>query len=112
MGRLTFHFAGACVLCSRHPRPPTAIAPSPLCLTRRHVILRTRPHGAALRYPHLRSFNGGMDVFIDVGSKQIGVEILQQLTGASGDETLHFGDQVCGPPRDLPPRASRGPRFG
>ena len=47
------------------------------------------------------SFNGGLDVFIDVGNKQIGVECLRKLTGAKGGQTLHFGDQFNRTGNDL-----------
>ena len=38
-------------------------------------------------------FNGGMDVFVDLGSKQQGIEALQQFVAAEAHETVHFGDQ-------------------
>lgn len=47
------------------------------------------------------SFNGGLDVFIDVGNKQIGIEVMRRLVGAKGAETLHFGDQFTRTGNDL-----------
>ena len=40
------------------------------------------------------AFNGGSDVWVDVGNKLVGVHLLQQHLGAGGHETLHIGDQV------------------
>ncbi|KAJ3079818.1 hypothetical protein HK102_003493 [Quaeritorhiza haematococci] len=40
------------------------------------------------------AFNGGSDVWVDIGNKLIGVSILQSFLGAEGNETLHVGDQV------------------
>lgn len=50
------------------------------------------------------AFNGGNDVFVDVGSKQIGVEILQSLVRASPAETMHVGDQFLGTGNDIAAR--------
>lgn len=38
-------------------------------------------------------FNGGLDVFVDLGSKQHGITALQEYLGVSAAQTLHFGDQ-------------------
>ncbi|ODV91206.1 hypothetical protein CANCADRAFT_2922 [Tortispora caseinolytica NRRL Y-17796] len=41
-------------------------------------------------------FNGGQDVFVDIGDKRLGVKCLQRyLKGISGHETLHVGDQFA-----------------
>jgi IMP and pyridine-specific 5'-nucleotidase len=40
------------------------------------------------------AFNGGSDVWVDIGNKLIGVKILLEWFGLSGAETLHVGDQV------------------
>ncbi|CAG8590539.1 861_t:CDS:10, partial [Diversispora eburnea] len=40
------------------------------------------------------AFNGGCDVWVDIGNKLIGVQILQEYLGATPAETLHVGDQV------------------
>jgi len=39
------------------------------------------------------AFNGGNDVFVDVGNKRVGVQILQSYCGIKVEETLHIGDQ-------------------
>ncbi|CAG8807016.1 13018_t:CDS:2, partial [Dentiscutata erythropus] len=39
------------------------------------------------------AFNGGSDVWVDIGNKLIGVRILQNFLGATPAETLHVGDQ-------------------
>jgi IMP and pyridine-specific 5'-nucleotidase len=40
------------------------------------------------------AFNGGSDVWVDIGNKLIGVQLLQEYLQANGHETLHVGDQV------------------
>ncbi|KAJ1557425.1 IMP 5'-nucleotidase, partial [Nowakowskiella sp. JEL0078] len=40
------------------------------------------------------AFSGGRDVWVDVGNKLIGVELLQQFLHAKESETLHLGDQL------------------
>ena len=40
------------------------------------------------------AFNGGSDVWVDIGNKLIGVKLLQEYLKANGHETLHVGDQV------------------
>ncbi|KAI9189005.1 IMP 5'-nucleotidase [Blastocladiella emersonii ATCC 22665] len=39
------------------------------------------------------AFNGGNDVWVDIGNKLIGVRILNEYIGAKQAETLHVGDQ-------------------
>lgn len=39
------------------------------------------------------AFNGGNDVFVDVGNKRVGVQILQSFCDIKVEETLHIGDQ-------------------
>jgi len=39
------------------------------------------------------AFNGGNDVFVDVGNKRVGVQILQSFCDINVEETLHIGDQ-------------------
>jgi IMP and pyridine-specific 5'-nucleotidase len=40
------------------------------------------------------AFNGGNDVFVDIGDKSFGVKVCQQyFQGISGAKTLHVGDQ-------------------
>jgi IMP and pyridine-specific 5'-nucleotidase len=40
------------------------------------------------------AFNGGNDVFVDIGDKSFGVRACQQFfQGIAGSKTLHIGDQ-------------------
>lgn len=42
------------------------------------------------------AFNGGSDVWVDIGDKRLGVMSLQRyLGGITGDRTLHVGDQFA-----------------
>jgi IMP and pyridine-specific 5'-nucleotidase len=50
------------------------------------------------------AFNGGRDVWVDVGNKRVGVQILQSYTGLSKDETLHIGDQFLNTGNDFAAR--------
>ncbi|TPX37804.1 hypothetical protein SeMB42_g02723 [Synchytrium endobioticum] len=50
------------------------------------------------------AFNGGSDVWVDVGNKLVGVHLLQQHLGAGGHETLHIGDQFLSTGNDLSTR--------
>lgn len=48
--------------------------------------------GAGPNLPYC-AFNGGSDVWMDVGNKRVGVKVLQSYLGISSTETLHIGDQ-------------------
>lgn len=50
------------------------------------------------------AFNGGNDVFVDVGNKLIGVLALQSYLGAKEQETLHVGDQFLSTGNDISTR--------
>ncbi|CAG8568517.1 4547_t:CDS:10 [Acaulospora morrowiae] len=50
------------------------------------------PSGKQHKLPFC-AFNGGRDVWVDIGNKLIGVQILQKYLGATPEETLHVGDQ-------------------
>ncbi|TPX30722.1 hypothetical protein SmJEL517_g05758 [Synchytrium microbalum] len=52
------------------------------------------------------AFNGGSDVWVDVGNKLVGVHLLQQHLGAAGHETLHIGDQFLSTGNDLSTRSA------
>ncbi|KAF9585388.1 IMP 5'-nucleotidase [Lunasporangiospora selenospora] len=52
------------------------------------------------------AFNGGNDVFVDIGNKLIGVEVLQTYLGAAPDATLHVGDQFLSTGNDFATRSS------
>ena len=59
--------------------------------------LGSAPPGAAKRVPFC-AFNGGRDVFVDIGDKSWGVTVCQQWFGSKGasihgEHTLHVGDQ-------------------
>ena len=51
------------------------------------------------------AFNGGSDVWVDVGNKRVGVEILQTYLGLPPEKTLHIGDQFLNTGNDY---AARG----
>jgi len=62
-------------------------------------ILEASPVGRARRVPFC-AFNGGNDVFVDIGDKSWGVAVCQTWFGADaqggrikGEHTLHVGDQ-------------------
>ena len=50
------------------------------------------------------AFNGGRDVWLDVGNKRVGVQILQSYLGISSAETLHIGDQFLNTGNDFAAR--------
>jgi IMP and pyridine-specific 5'-nucleotidase len=50
------------------------------------------------------AFNGGRDVWLDVGNKRVGVQILQSHLGISSTETLHIGDQFLNTGNDFAAR--------
>ena len=49
-------------------------------------------------------FNGGHDVFVDVGSKALGLAALQGLLGATPESTVHVGDRFTSTGNDLSTR--------
>ena len=52
------------------------------------------------------AFNGGADVWVDIGNKLIGVRILQEYLSTKGEETLHVGDQFLSTGNDLATRSA------
>ena len=50
------------------------------------------------------AFNGGRDVWVDVGNKRVGVQILQSYLGVPAEETLHIGDQFLNTGNDFAAR--------
>ncbi|KAJ3046629.1 IMP 5'-nucleotidase [Rhizophlyctis rosea] len=52
------------------------------------------------------AFNGGQDVWVDIGNKLIGVSILQRWLGCEGGETLHVGDQFLSTGNDISTRSA------
>lgn len=51
------------------------------------------------------AFNGGRDVWIDVGNKRVGVRILASYLGIPNEQTIHVGDQFLNTGNDY---AARG----
>ncbi|KAH7042421.1 IMP-specific 5-nucleotidase [Linnemannia elongata] len=51
-------------------------------------------------------FNGGNDVFVDIGNKLIGVQVLQTYLGAAPEATVHVGDQFLSTGNDFATRSS------
>lgn len=47
------------------------------------------------------AFNGGQDVFIDVGDKSLGIRAIQALVGATPAQTVHAGDRFTRTGNDL-----------
>ncbi|KAI9291846.1 IMP-specific 5'-nucleotidase 1 [Neoconidiobolus thromboides FSU 785] len=52
------------------------------------------------------AFNGGSDVWVDIGNKLIGVKILQSYLDAKPEQTLHFGDQFLSTGNDYATRSA------
>jgi len=50
------------------------------------------------------AFNGGRDVWIDIGNKRVGVHILASYLGIPHEETLHIGDQFLNTGNDFAAR--------
>jgi IMP and pyridine-specific 5'-nucleotidase len=50
------------------------------------------------------AFNGGRDVWVDVGNKRVAVEILGTYLGIDATETLHIGDQFLNTGNDFAAR--------
>ncbi|KAG7351506.1 IMP-specific 5'-nucleotidase [Nitzschia inconspicua] len=50
------------------------------------------------------AFNGGRDVWVDVGNKRVAVEILGSYLGVDATETLHIGDQFLNTGNDYAAR--------
>jgi IMP and pyridine-specific 5'-nucleotidase len=49
-------------------------------------------------------FNGGRDVWVDVGNKRVGVEILASYMGVDPVDILHIGDQFLNTGNDYAAR--------
>jgi len=50
------------------------------------------------------AFNGGRDVWVDVGNKRVGVQVLQSYLGVLPVDTLHIGDQFLNTGNDYAAR--------
>lgn len=51
------------------------------------------------------AFNGGRDVWVDVGNKRVGVQVLGSYLGVEGKDILHIGDQFLNTGNDYAARA-------
>lgn len=60
-------------------------------------------HGSGPSLPYC-AFNGGSDMWLDVGNKRVGVQVLQSYLGISSTETLHIGDQFLNTGNDFAAR--------
>lgn len=63
-------------------------------LSTQDCILQRQHHLSSSQRLPFCAFNGGRDVWVDIGNKSIGVKILQEHLGTAPEETLHVGDQV------------------
>uniref|UniRef100_A0A8H7K418 IMP-specific 5'-nucleotidase 1 n=1 Tax=Bionectria ochroleuca TaxID=29856 RepID=A0A8H7K418_BIOOC len=81
---------------SASPPPPAPASPPRGSSSRRRR--RRRGNQPPRRGVPFCAFNGGRDVFVDIGDKSWGVTVCQQWFGAAGaairgENTLHVGDQ-------------------
>ena len=51
------------------------------------------------------AFNGGRDVWVDVGNKKVGVKVLGSYLGVESEEILHIGDQFLNTGNDFAARS-------
>lgn len=77
--------------------PREALDESVLC------VQEELEHSTMIHLPFC-AFNGGRDVWVDVGNKRVGVEILCSYLGMPANETLHIGDQFLNTGNDFAAR--------
>jgi IMP and pyridine-specific 5'-nucleotidase len=65
--------------------------------------LRMMNNGKGPQIPFC-AFNGGRDVWVDVGNKRVGVEVLGAYMGVEASEVLHIGDQFLNTGNDYAAR--------
>ncbi|KAG7346596.1 IMP-specific 5'-nucleotidase [Nitzschia inconspicua] len=65
--------------------------------------LQLMHNGSGPRIPFC-AFNGGRDIWVDVGNKRVGVEVLGAYMGVNPRETLHIGDQFLNTGNDYAAR--------
>ena len=72
-----------------------------------HGVLNEQLHAADSSSKKLPfcAFNGGRDVWIDVGNKRVGVNILASYLGINYRETRHVGDQFSNTGNDFAARS-------
>jgi hypothetical protein len=68
-----------------------------------HEIVNKMNDGKGPGLPYC-SFNGGNDVWLDVGNKRVGVQVLQSYLGIPAHDTLHIGDQFLNTGNDFAAR--------
>lgn len=66
--------------------------------------LSTLNAGAGSNLPFC-AFNGGSDVWVDIGNKRVAVEVLSSFLGINPHEILHIGDQFLNTGNDYAARA-------
>lgn len=65
--------------------------------------LQTMNNGCGPLIPFC-AFNGGRDVWVDVGNKRVGVEVLSAYLGIDSKDILHIGDQFLNTGNDYAAR--------
>jgi IMP and pyridine-specific 5'-nucleotidase len=65
--------------------------------------LQTMNNGSGPMIPFC-AFNGGRDVWVDVGNKRVGVEVLSAYLGIDSKDILHIGDQFLNTGNDYAAR--------
>ena len=88
------------------PSPPSPVLKptahlSPVSLLSTHNKLSAKPYAP----PHC-VFNGGQDVWVDIGNKLLGVQMLQQRLSCDPSHTLHIGDQFLSTGNDIATRSA------
>ena len=71
---------------------------------RAHEKLHTMNDGTGPGLPYC-AFNGGTDVWVDVGNKRVGMQVLQAYLGVPPAASLHIGDQFLNTGNDYAARA-------
>ena len=89
-------------------RRTTTLMLDELAVHARKAVREEQRTNRALASMPFCAFNGGRDVFVDVGSKDLGIASLQRLVGATPQSTLHIGDQFTLTGNDLLARRACG----
>mmetsp|Transcript_54555 Transcript_54555/g.130152 ORF Transcript_54555/g.130152 Transcript_54555/m.130152 type:complete len:495 (+) Transcript_54555:110-1594(+) len=95
------------LLYTGHLHRSTAYFLDELALRARDAVKRLHQQAGGKKLPFC-TFNGGRDVFVDVGTKEMGIDVLRGLVGASRGQTLHVGDQFTRTGNDLLARRACG----
>lgn len=88
------------------PSSPSAIPREALDETvlRSQMNLSSMNQGSGPNLPFC-AFNGGSDVWVDVGNKRVAVEVLSSYLGVNPHDILHIGDQFLNTGNDFAARA-------